>query len=92
MRLATISLVAWCSWPILFHSLDIQASRLRAGHAGEHAAGVRQGAEIGVTTLELECAITKDGVVVVSHDPVLNPKSAQSGRAWLRETGPAMEP
>ena len=28
---------------------------------------------IGVTTLELDCAITRDGVVVVSHDSTLNP-------------------
>ena len=29
--------------------------------------------ELGVTTLELDIAITRDGVVVVSHDPTLNP-------------------
>jgi glycerophosphoryl diester phosphodiesterase len=29
--------------------------------------------EAGITTLELDCAITADGVVVVSHDSVLNP-------------------
>ena len=28
---------------------------------------------LGVTTLELDLAVTKDGVVVVSHDPLLNP-------------------
>jgi glycerophosphoryl diester phosphodiesterase len=29
---------------------------------------------IGVTTLEMDAAVTKDGVVVISHDPVLNPE------------------
>jgi glycerophosphoryl diester phosphodiesterase len=28
---------------------------------------------IGVTSLEMDAAVTKDGVVVISHDPVLNP-------------------
>ena len=47
--------------------------------------------EIGVTTLELDCAITRDGVVVVSHDPALNPEITrdEAGR-WLGATGPAI--
>ena len=47
--------------------------------------------ETGVTTLEMDCAITKDGVVVVSHDPALNPDITRGpdGR-WLHKTGPAI--
>ena len=47
--------------------------------------------EIGVTTLELDCGITRDGVVVVSHDPALNPDLTrdEAGR-WLDATGPAI--
>lgn len=39
---------------------------------------------IGVTTLELDCAITRDGVVVVSHDSTLNPEITRDGDgAWI---------
>ena len=44
---------------------------------------------IGVTTLELDTAITKDGVAVISHDPYLTPKLVRdaSGR-FLSARGP----
>ncbi len=50
------------------------------GHRGARAlrpentlAGFAHALAIGVTTLELDCGVTKDGVVVVSHDRALNP-------------------
>ena len=50
------------------------------GHRGARAlwpentlAGVARTLALGVTTLELDIAITRDGVLVVSHDPQLNP-------------------
>ena len=47
--------------------------------------------EIGVTTLELDCGITKDGVVVVSHDPALNPDLTRDAQGrWLEARGPAI--
>jgi glycerophosphoryl diester phosphodiesterase len=40
--------------------------------------------EIGVTTLELDTNITRDGVVVIAHDSVLNPDLARlPGGKWL---------
>ncbi len=43
---------------------------------------------LGVTTLELDCAITKDGVVVVSHDSTLNPDITRApGGRWLAGGG-----
>lgn len=46
---------------------------------------------LGVTTLELDCAITKDGVVVVSHDSVLNPDVTRGPDGkWLEQAGPAI--
>ena len=40
--------------------------------------------EIGVTTLELDSNITRDGIVVISHDSVLNPDLARlSDGKWL---------
>ena len=50
------------------------------GHRGARAlwpentlAGFARTLALGVTTLELDIAITRDGVLVVSHDPQLNP-------------------
>jgi len=42
-----------------------------------------------VSTLELDCAVTADGVVVVSHDPVLNPDHTRDERGkFLEAAGP----
>ena len=44
---------------------------------------------IGVSTLELDTAVSKDGVVVVVHDRRLNPDLARDPNGeWLREPGP----
>ncbi len=40
---------------------------------------------LGVTTLELDTAVTKDGVIVVSHDPMLNPDITRGAEGqWLK--------
>ena len=44
---------------------------------------------LGITTLELDCAITRDGIVVVSHDARLNPDiTRDSAGQWLVQGGP----
>lgn len=46
---------------------------------------------LGVTTLELDTAITRDGAVVVSHDPFLNPDITRGpDGTFLRERGPSI--
>ena len=56
------------------HALDLQGHRGARGLAPENTlTAFAQALAIGVTTLELDCAVTKDGVVVVSHDSTLNP-------------------
>jgi glycerophosphoryl diester phosphodiesterase len=56
------------------YALDIHGHRGARGHLPENTLPAFQRAlELGVTTLELDCGITRDGVVVVSHDSTLNP-------------------
>jgi glycerophosphoryl diester phosphodiesterase len=73
-------------------AFDLQGHRGARGLAPENTlAGFAKALEIGVTTLETDLAVTRDGVIVLSHDPVLNPDivRAADGR-WLAAPGPAI--
>lgn len=74
------------------HALDIQGHRGARGLAPENTLpAFARALSLGVTTLELDCAVTKDGVVVVSHDPAFNPDITRGPDGkWLQETGPAI--
>ena len=74
------------------YALDLQGHRGARGLAPENTLpAFARALGIGVTTLELDCGITRDGVVVVSHDPALNPDitRAADGR-WLAAQGAAI--
>lgn len=47
--------------------------------------------ELGVTTLETDLAVTKDGLLVISHDPVLNPDLTRLEGQWLPQAGPPIQ-
>lgn len=66
-------------------SLDIQGHRGARGLLPENTLpAFARALSIGVTTLELDCAISKDGVVVVSHDSTLNPEiTRDETRRWI---------
>ena len=67
--------------------LDIQGHRGARGLLPENTLpAFARALSIGVTTLELDCAITRDGVVVVSHDATLNPEITrdEDGR-WITD-------
>ena len=71
-------------------AFDLQGHRGTRGLEPENTlAAFRRALEIGVDTLEMDAAITADGVVVVSHDPELAPAITRdpSGR-WLAGRGP----
>ena len=54
-------------------------------------AGFKVAQNLGVTTLETDLAVTRDGVVVISHDPVLNPALTRGPDGqWLTAAGPAI--
>ena len=56
------------------HALDLQGHRGARGLAPENTlAGFAKALALGVTTLETDIAISRDGVLVISHDPALNP-------------------
>jgi glycerophosphoryl diester phosphodiesterase len=73
-------------------ALDIQGHRGARGLAPENTLpAFARALSLGVSTLEMDCAITKDGVVVVSHDPALNPDITRGPDGnWLDQTGPAI--
>ncbi len=56
------------------HAFDLQGHRGARGLAPENTIPAFERAlQVGVSTLELDLAVTKDNVLVVSHDPTLDP-------------------
>ncbi len=73
-------------------TIDLQAHRGGRGLMPENTLVAFDNAiHFGVTTLELDTAITKDGVVVITHDPELNPDIVRGPDGkWLEKKGPAI--
>ena len=73
-------------------AFDLQGHRGARGLAPENTlAGFARALEVGVTTLELDCGVTKDGVVVVSHDQLLQPDHTRDATGkFLEAPGPAI--
>jgi glycerophosphoryl diester phosphodiesterase len=70
--------------------LEIQGHRGARGLWPENTLAAFAGAlELGVSTVELDCAVTRDGVLVVTHDPELNPDlTRDAGGRFLAAAGP----
>ncbi|WP_048440065.1 glycerophosphodiester phosphodiesterase [Caenimonas sp. SL110] len=66
-------------------AFDLQSHRGTRGLAPENTLPAFERAlELGVDTLELDVGVTADGVVVISHDPYLNPLIARDAKGeWL---------
>lgn len=71
-------------------AFDLQGHRGARGLEPENTiAAFERALAIGVSTLEMDAAITADGVVVVSHDPTLNPAITRDAQGrWLPGRGP----
>ena len=71
-------------------AFDLQGHRGARGLAPENTlAAFRKALAIGVTTLETDVGVTKDGVVVISHDRRLNPDLVRGPDGnWLSGKGP----
>ncbi len=73
-------------------AFDLQGHRGARGLAPENTLeGFATALRIGVTTLELDVGVSKDGVVVVSHDRRLNPDHTRGPDGqFLEAAGPAI--
>src|SRR4051794_21774662 len=70
--------------------IDVQGDRgARALFPENTLEGFLAAAALGVTAFELDVGLTADGVVVVSHDPALNPDLTRNAAGkWLDRQGP----
>src|SRR5438132_13907367 len=71
-------------------AFDLEGHRGTRGLAPENTlAAFRRAMQIGVTTIETDMAVTQDDVVVMSHDPFLNPDIVRDPDGhWLSAKGP----
>jgi len=69
---------------------DLQGHRGARGLAPENTlVAFARALSLGVTTLELDTVVTRDGVVVVGHDAALNPDLTRGPDGkWLEAPGP----
>jgi glycerophosphoryl diester phosphodiesterase len=90
MRLLT-TLVAALALGGCATAFDLQGHRGTRGLAPENTLPAFQRAlEIGVTTLELDTNVTREGYVIIGHDTSLNPDIARLEGQWLAGKGPAI--
>ena len=73
-------------------SFDLQGHRGARGHRPENTLlAFAEALRVGVSTLELDLALTRDGVLVVGHDPRLSGDvSRDPGGHYLEGRGPAV--
>ena len=73
-------------------AFDLQGHRGARGLAPENTLAAFSAAlAVGVTTLELDVHVTRDGQVVVTHDPRLNTAFTRDAEGrWVDEPGPAV--
>ncbi len=89
-RAATLLLLC-AALPAL--AFDLQSHRGGRGLRPENTlASFENAIRMGTTTLEMDIAITSDGVPVISHDPALNPAITRDARgAWLTKHEPLIK-
>src|ERR1043165_5885432 len=91
MRIATLVLCCMIAAPVF--AFDLQGHRGTRGLAPENTLpAFAKALSLGVTTLEMDAAITKDDVVVISHNPALEPDITRGpDGAWLAGRGPPIQ-
>ena len=88
----TALFLALCCLAAPLSAFELQGHRGARGLAPENTlAAFAIGLGIGVTALELDVGVSRDGVVVVAHDLPLNPALARRpDGTWLDGPGPAL--
>lgn len=78
--------------PLGAAAFDLQGHRGARGLAPENTLPAFAAAlSTGVSTLELDTGVTRDGVVVIAHDRHLNPDiTRDAGGRWLEPPGPTV--
>ena len=73
-------------------AFDLQGHRGARGLAPENTLpAFAQALSLGVTTLEMDVGVTKDGVVIVMHERRLSPDVARGPDGqWLAAPGPTI--
>ena len=84
--------LVWLLLPPMTFAFDLQGHRGARGLAPENTLPAFATAlSLGVTTLELDTGVTKDGIVVISHNSALNPDiTRDKDGKWLGKPGPAI--
>jgi glycerophosphoryl diester phosphodiesterase len=87
-----LALACALAFSLTAQAFDLQGHRGARGLAPENTLPAFERAlALGVTTLELDVAITSDGVLVIHHDSTLNPDlTRDSNGAFLDRRGPAI--
>lgn len=87
---AALSVALLAHTPV--NAFDLQGHRGARGLAPENTlAAFRTALDLGVSTLETDLAVTKDGILVISHDPLLNPALTRLDGRWLTTAGPTIQ-
>lgn len=84
--------VAERRWPVAGRGFELQGHRgARALRPENTLAAFAHAMALGVTAVELDCVVSRDGVIVVTHDPELNPDLTRDAAGnFLAATGPAV--
>jgi glycerophosphoryl diester phosphodiesterase len=90
LRLAPLLAIALLAPPQTAQAFDLQGHRGARGLAPENTLpGFARALAIGVDTLETDIAISRDGVLLIAHDPALNPNITRGPDGqWLATRGP----
>jgi glycerophosphoryl diester phosphodiesterase len=89
-RAGRVFLVLLAALAAPVHAFDLEGHRGTRGLAPENTlAAFRRALSIGVTTLETDLAVTRDNVLVLSHEPFLNSAlTRDAAGAFLAADGP----
>jgi glycerophosphoryl diester phosphodiesterase len=91
MKISALALGLWGVTSVA-HGFDIQGHRGARGLMPENTLpAFSRALALGVTTLEMDVAVTHDGIVVVHHDLRLNPATTRGpDGVWLSQPGEAI--